>query len=216
MESLEINARTEEEAVEIALEKLGVAREEVEVVVVKKGKARFLGLGSSEETTVRVTRRQSEETVQEAVTLAKDVLEKLLSLMKVSAAVHEKETSSPEGETRIALDITGDDLGILIGRRGQTLFSLQHLIYLIVSHQMQARVPIIIDVEGYRERRQEALTQLAIRIAESVAASGQSVDLEPMPANERRIIHLALQDHSVVTTESFGEGEARKVTIKKQ
>lgn len=216
MESLEINARTEEEAVEIALEKLGVAREEVEVVVVKKGKARFLGLGSSEETTVRVTRRQSEETVQEAVTLAKDVLEKLLSLMKVSAAVHEKETSSPEGETRIALDITGDDLGILIGRRGQTLFSLQHLIYLIVSHQMQARVPIIIDVEGYRERRQEALTQLALRIAESVAASGQSVDLEPMPANERRIIHLALQDHSVVTTESVGEGEARKVTIKKQ
>lgn len=216
MESLEINARTEEEAVEIALEKLGVAREEVEVVVVKKGKARFLGLGSSEETTVRVTRRQSEETVQEAVTLAKDVLEKLLSLMKVSAAVHEKETSSPEGETRIALDITGDDLGILIGRRGQTLFSLQHLIYLIVSHQMQARVPIIIDVEGYRERRQEALTQLAIRIADSVAASGQSVDLEPMPPNERRIIHLALQDHSVVTTESVGEGEARKVTIKKQ
>lgn len=215
MESLEISAKTEEEAVEIALEKLGVAREEVEVVVVKKGKARFLGLGS-EETTIRVTRRQSEATVQEAVTLAKDVLEKLLSLMKVSATVNEKETSSPEGETRIALDITGDDLGILIGRRGQTLFSLQHLIYLIVSHQMQARVPIIIDVEGYRERRQEALTRLAIGIAESVAASGQSVDLEPMPPNERRIIHLALQDHSVVTTESVGEGEARKVTIKKQ
>jgi len=185
------------------------------VVVVKKGKARFLGLGS-EETTIRVTRRQSEATEREAVTLAKDVLEKLLSLMKVSAAVHEKEISSPEGETRIALDITGDDLGILIGRRGQTLFSLQHLIYLIVSHQMQDRVPIIIDVEGYRERRQEALTHLAIRIAESVAASGQSVDLEPMPPNERRIIHIALQDHSVVTTESVGEGEARKVTIKKQ
>lgn len=185
------------------------------MVVVKKGKARFLGLGS-EETTIRVTRRQSEATVQEAVTLAKDALERLLSLMKVSAAVHEKETSSPEGETRIALDITGDDLGILIGRRGQTLFSLQYLIYLIVGHQMQDRVPIIIDVEGYRERRQEALTRLAIGIAESVAASGQSVDLEPMPANERRIIHLALQDHSVVTTESVGEGEARKVTIKKQ
>ena len=215
MESLEISARTEEEAIEIALEKLGAAREEVEVVVVKKSKTRFLGLGS-EETTVRVTRRQSEATVQEAVTLAKDVLEKLLSLMKVSAAVHEKETISPEGETRIALDITGDDLGILIGRRGQTLFSLQYLIYLMVSHQMQDRVPIIIDVEGYRERRQEALTQLAIRIAESVEASGQSVDLEPMPPNERRIIHLALQDHSVVTTESVGEGEARKVTIKKQ
>ena len=215
MESLEISARTEEEAIEIALEKIGAAREEVEVVVVKKGKARFLGLGG-EETTVRVTRRQSEATVQEAVTLAKEILEKLLSLMKVSAAVHEKETSSPEGETRIALDITGDDLGILIGRRGQTLFSLQHLVYLIVSHQLQARVPIIIDVEGYRERRQEALTMLAVRIAESVAASGQSVDLEPMPPNERRVIHLALQDHSTVTTESVGEGEARKVTIKKQ
>lgn len=215
MESLEISARTEEEAIEIALEKIGAAREEVEVVVVKKGKARFLGLGS-EETTIRVTRRQSEATVQEATTLAKEILEKLLSLMKISATVNEKEVASSEGYAPIALDITGDDLGILIGRRGQTLFSLQHLVYLIVSHQLQARVPIIIDVEGYRERRQEALTRLAISIAESVAASGQSVDLEPMPANERRIIHLALQDHSVVTTESVGEGEARKVTIKKQ
>ncbi len=185
------------------------------MVVVKKGKARFLGLGS-EETTIRVTRRQSEATVQEATTLAKEILEKLLSLMKISATVNEKEVASSEGYAPIALDITGDDLGILIGRRGQTLFSLQHLVYLIVSHQLQARVPIIIDVEGYRERRQEALTRLAISIAESVAASGQSVDLEPMPANERRIIHLALQDHSVVTTESVGEGEARKVTIKKQ
>jgi spoIIIJ-associated protein len=215
MESLEISAKTEEEAVEIALEKLGADREEVEVVVLKRGKTRFLGLGG-EETTVRVTRRQSEETKQEAVTLAKDVLEKLLHLMKISAVVDEKEASSSEEEAPVALNITGDDLGILIGRRGQTLFSLQHIVYLIVSHQMQARVPIIIDVEGYRERRQEALTRLAIRIAESVAASGQPVDLEPMPANERRIIHLALQNHSVVTTESAGEGESRKVTIKKR
>ncbi len=215
MESLEVSAKTEEEAVEIALEKLDAAREDVEVVVIKKGKTRFLGLGG-EETTVRVTRRQSEETKQEAVTLAKEVLEKLLHLMNISAVVDEKEASSSEEEAPVALNITGDDLGILIGRRGQTLFSLQHLVYLIVSHQIQDRVPITIDVEGYRERRQEALTRLAIRIAESVAASGQPIDLEPMPANERRIIHLALQNHSAVTTESAGEGESRKVTIKKR
>jgi spoIIIJ-associated protein len=214
MESLEISAKTEEEAVEIALEKLGAAPDEVEVVVLKKGKSGFLGLGG-EEATVRVTMRPPEGTEEEdGVALAKEMLEKLLSLMKLSATVTEKQASEGEGPT--VLDITGDDLGILIGRRGQTLLSLQHLVYLMVSHRLKSRIPVVIDVEGYRQRRQETLTTLALRIAESVEASGQPADLEPMPANERRVIHLALQDHEAVTTESVGEGESRKVTIKKR
>jgi len=184
------------------------------VVVLKKGKTGFLGLGA-EDSTVRVTVRPPEGAEQDdGVALAKEMLEKLLSLMKLSATVTEKQ--APEGEGPVILDITGDDLGILIGRRGQTLFSLQHLVYLMVSHRLQSRVPVVIDVEGYRQRRQEALTRLALRTAESVEATGQPADLEPMPANERRIIHLALQDHEAVTTESVGEGESRKVTIKKR
>ena len=214
MESLETSAKTVEEAVALALEKLGASRDEVEVVVLKEGKPGFLGLGS-EEATVRVLRRQSEEERQAAIILAKEVLERLLSLMKVSASIEEKEPSE-EGRALILLEITGDDLGILIGRRGQTLSSLQYLLYLMVGHQLKARVPVTIDVAGYRERRQEALRNLAWRMAERVMATGQPVPLEPMPASERRIIHLALQDYPGVITQSIGEGEDRKVTILKQ
>lgn len=214
MESLETSAKTVEEAVALALEKLGASRDQVEVVVLKEGKPGFLGLGG-EEATVRVLRRQSEEERQAAVILAKEVLERLLSLMKVSASIEEKEPPE-EGRALIFLEITGDDLGILIGRRGQTLSSLQYLLYLMVGHQLKAHVPVTIDVAGYRERRQEALKNLAWRIAERVMATGQSVPLEPMPASERRIIHLALQDYPGVITQSIGEGEDRKVTILKQ
>ena len=213
MESLEISAKTVEEAVALALEKLGAGRDEVEVVVLKEGKPGFLGFGG-EEATVRVIRRPSEEVRQAAVILAKEVLERLLSLMKVSASIEVKETSL-EGRALISLEVTGEDLGILIGRRGQTLSSLQYIVYLIVSHQLKAHVPVAIDVAGYRERRQEALQNLAWRMAERVVATGQPMTLEPMPANERRIIHLALRDYEGVTTQSIGEGEDRKVTIKK-
>lgn len=147
--------------------------------------------------------------------MAEEVLEKLLSLMDISGTI-ERRVAESESEGMEVLDITGQNLGLLIGRRGQTLFSLQHLIYLMVSHKTKARVPVIIDVEGYRERRRESLTHLARRMAESVESSGQSVSLEPMPAFERRIVHLALQDFPGVVTESEGDGESRKVIIKKR
>lgn len=209
MESLEISAKTVEEAVELALERLGASREEVEVAVVKRGRAGFLGIGG-EEAVVRVTRRRSEETTRVAVILAKEVLERLISLMRIPATIR---VSEPSKSGAITLDISGEELGILIGRRGNTLACLQYLVYLMVSHQMKARVPVSVDVEGYRERRREALRNLAMRMAERVTETGQSVTMEPMPAGERRIIHLALRDYPGVTTQSIGEGEDRKVTI---
>jgi len=190
----------------------------VEVVVLNKGKPGFLGIGA-EEARVRVTELPSEEVDRSSVILAKEMLQGLLDLMKVSASVDLKEAFSSAAMTErasIALDISGEDLGILIGRRGQTLSSLQYLVYLMVSHQMKARVHLSIDVEGYRERRREALSNLALHMAERVKATGNSVTLEPMPASERRIIHLALQDYTGVTTQSVGEGESRKVTILRQ
>jgi spoIIIJ-associated protein len=214
MESLEISAKTVEEAVALAIEKLGASRDEVEVVVLKDGKTGFLGFGG-EEATVRVFRRHTEEVRQAAVILAKEVLEKLLSIMNVSASIEEKELSE-EGRALISLEINGDDLGILIGRRGQTLTSLQYIVYLMVGHQLKAHVPIAIDVAGYRERRQEALKNLAWRMAERVVATGQPVPLEPMPASERRTIHLSLRDYPGVITQSIGDGEERKVTIRKR
>ena len=187
------------------------------MVVLKKGKPGFLGIGA-EEATVRVTKLPSEEADPSSVILAKEMLQRLLDLMEVSASVDLKESSSSAmtGRASIALDISGEDLGILIGRRGQTLSSLQYLVYLMVSHQMRARVHLSIDVEGYRERRREALSNLALHMAERVKATGNSATLEPMPASERRIIHLALQDDTGVTTQSVGEGESRKVTILRQ
>jgi len=215
MESLEISAKTVEDAVALALKELGVPREQVEVDVLNKGKPGFLGLGA-EEARVRVTKLPAEETDRASVIMAKEMLGRLLDLMRVQASVSVRElqlSGATTGRVPIALDISGEDLGILIGRRGQTLSSLQYLVYLIVSHQVKARVHLSIDVEGYRERRQEALCNLALRMAERVKATGHSVTLEPMPARERRSIHLALQDYPGVTTHSIGEGEARKVTI---
>lgn len=217
MESVEVSAKNVEEAVELALKKLGANRDEVEVVVLKKGRPGFLGFGA-EEARVRVTRHRLEEAERASVILATEILEKLLNLMKVPASIQVKEPSSSgeiTGRAPIALDISGEDLGILIGRRGNTLSSLQYVLYLMVSHQVKARVLLSMDVEGYRERRYEALKNLALRMAERVRDTGQPVTLEPMPPSERRIIHLALQEHPEVITQSMGEGESRKVTIRR-
>jgi len=148
---------------------------------------------------------------------AKGVLETLLSLMGITALVALCTEPFVEGEesatTPITLDIKDSAPGILIGRRGQTLSCLQYIVRLIITHQRQAWAPIIIDVGGYKQRRYEALQSLAWRMAEQVKVGGVPFTLEPMPAYERRIIHLALADQPDITTQSVGEGEARKVVI---
>ncbi|MQY67634.1 MAG: KH domain-containing protein [Dehalococcoidia bacterium] len=211
MKSLETSGRTVEEAIQKALETLNLSREEVEVAVVKEGKRGILGLGA-EDAIVRVEPLASAP--ENMDDMAKEVLETLLTRMGVTASVA-CQTKPPvgDGEGVITLDVTGDDLGILIGRRGQTLSSLQYVVRLIVAHQTQARVPVVIDVEGYKQRRYEALQALAQRMAEQVKTRGRPFTLEPMLAYERRIIHLALADDPDVTTESVGEGETRKVVI---
>ena len=147
--------------------------------------------------------------------VARDVLEKVLDLMGVSASVILLgEFSGAAATGSITLNVEGDDLGILIGRRGQTLSCLQYLVRLIVGHQTEAWLPIIIDVEGYKQRRCNALQDLALRMAEQVKQKREPFTMEPMSAFDRRIIHLALADHPGVITESSGEGEARRVVIR--
>ena len=189
----------------------------MEVTVVKEGRHGILGLGA-EEARVRVRSLvgvpEKESDIAEA---AKSVLETLLARVGVVASVVSQTKPPIEGgegaSNVITLDVTGDDLGILIGRRGQTLSSLQYIVRLIVAHQEKARVAIVIDVEGYKQRRYGALQALAWRMAEQVKVRGRSFALEPMSAYERRIIHLTLADDPDVITESIGEGEARKVVI---
>ena len=216
MKSLEISAKTVEEAIHRALEQLGVGREEVEVTVLKEGRAGILGLGA-EEAKIRVRllvpMSEKQNDIAEA---AKGVLEALLTRMGVAASIvpQAKPSVEEEGSTApITFDIKGDDLGILIGRRGQTLSCLQYIVRLIVAQQTKAWMPIVIDVEGYRRRRYEALQALAWRMAEQVKSRQAPVNLEPMSAYERRIVHITLADHPDVTTQSSGVGEARRVVI---
>ncbi len=119
--------------------------------------------------------------------------------------------TTPSGN--LVFNLEGEDAGLLIGRRGETLASLQFLVNFILSRKLKGRVSVVIDVEGYKQRRDEALKALASRMAEKVVATGRPVTLEPMPARERRIVHMALSDHPKVSTESVGQGEARKVTL---
>ena len=214
MESLEMSAKTVEEAIQLALERLNVGRNEVEVTVIKEGKPGILGLGG-EEAVVSVTPLAAPAEEGDIAQRAKDVLEKLLAAMGVEASVVVEAAPGVGGETAptVTLDIRGDDLGILIGRRGQTLTSLQYMVRLILAHQMKAWLPVIIDVEGYKQRRYMSLQNLAWRLAEQVQANEAPFTLEPMPAYERRIIHLTLAEHPSVTTYSIGVGEGRKVVI---
>ncbi len=190
----------------------------MEVTVVKKGKHGILGLGAGE-AVVRVQPLESapeepDSAPEKMDEIAKEALEALLSRMGIEASVACQTKPQPGGgEEVIVLDVSGNDLGILIGRRGQTLSSLQYVVRLVVAHQAQTKVPIVIDVEGYKQRRYEALQALAHRMAEQVKTRGRPFTLEPMLAYERRIIHLALADDPDVTTESVGEGESRKVVI---
>ena len=147
------------------------------------------------------------------------VLETLLERMGIEASVElqgEPAGSEEKPGEQLTFDVMGDDLGILIGRRGQTLASLQFMVRLIVSHQTKKWVPIVVDIESYRRRRSEKLEALAERLAEQVRERGRPFTLRPMLPYERRIIHLALADYPNVTTESIGEGESRRVVIRPQ
>ena len=216
-EKLEISAKTVEEAIQRALEQLGVSREEVEVTVLKEGKSGILGMGA-EEAKIRVRPLISTDKKKtDIVEMAKSIVEALLAKLEMVASVTVKALPSAEGSDEanapITFDVTGDDLGILIGRHGQTLASLQYIARIIVAHQTKSWLPIIIDIEGYKQRRYEALQALARRIAEQVKTRRAPFTLKPMPAYERRIIHLTLADHPDVITESTDVGEARRVVI---
>ena len=147
--------------------------------------------------------------------VAHDTVAELLEKMKVRATVSASYVEDDEfrGQKPILVNINGDDLSILIGRKAETLNALQYITSLIVGKELGRSIPLSIDVEGYRNRRQKQLKQLAHRIAEQVAQTNRSQALEPMPANERRLIHIELRDDPNVYTESAGEGERRKVVI---
>jgi len=148
--------------------------------------------------------------------VARGVLLELLALMGVERAqvdVRRAEPSEDEEESPLVLNVHGPATEVLVGHRGKTLAALQRITRLIVGREMANRVWLVLDVDGFKARREKSLRRLAQRMAEQAVRTNRTAVLEPMPPHERRIIHLALRDHPRVTTQSIGEGERRKVTI---
>lgn len=151
----------------------------------------------------------------EEARVAVETLQELLSKMEIEATVTANyvEAADESEEGPLVLQVTGRDLGSLIGRRGETLSSLQYITRLIVSRELQRRANLVVDVEHYKARREKRLRSLALRMAKQATQRDRTVTLEPMPAYERRIIHLSLRERTDVFTQSVGEGDSRKVTI---
>jgi|SRR5271157_3825595 len=226
--TLEVIAPTVEEAIAQGLADLGLTQEAVDVEVLDPGSRGLLGIGSRQ-VRVRLTIKPAgpshpaEGAPASAATssgddpvldLARRTVIELLSKMKIPATVEVKYgTADEEGNLPVQVDIHGNDLGVLIGRRAEILNALQYVVNLIVSKQVEHWVQIVVDVEGYRARRDRQLRQMAHRMADQALKTGRRQVLEPMSASERRIIHLELRDHPEVTTQSVGEEPARKVTI---
>jgi spoIIIJ-associated protein len=156
-----------------------------------------------------------DEEADEPLRVSEEILRELLERMGVDATVQARwgEAADEDSHRPVLVDVHGNDLSILIGHRGETLAALQYITRLIAGKELQQPAPILIDVEGYRARRETQLRQLARRMAEQAIEQGRTMALEPMPANERRIIHIELREHADVSTESVGEGDHRKVTI---
>jgi spoIIIJ-associated protein len=236
---VEVSARSVDEAVQQALDQLGLSRQQVEIEVIKQGSRGLLGL-LSEDAVVRVSAKAppSAEVVSEPIAaveepemppapvpaaeedevarLGADVLQTLMRYLGLRVQVL-REDAVLMSQTRpdiVRLNIQGEELGVLIGRRGETLRDLQYLTCLLVSRRLQRWPNLIVDVEDYKSRREQSLIDLARRMADQVRKTAQPVDLEPMPAHERRIVHLALRDHPDVFTESHGQDDKRRVAIR--
>jgi spoIIIJ-associated protein len=190
--------------------------DEVEITVLNGGRGGILGLGA-EDARISVKLLKPEKgNVDEEVTEATSVLEKILSLLGVQATIEiaASPLANEDGEVPpVVLNIIGEDAGSLIGRRGQTLDSLQYLVRLITTKQTRPKTPVMIDIQGYKQRHYEDLRIMALNVAAQVKAHKSSIRLEPMSPFERRIVHMALADDPEVATESTGEGEMRKVVV---
>ncbi|RJQ37069.1 MAG: KH domain-containing protein [Dehalococcoidia bacterium] len=210
MRHLEVSARTVEEAVQKALAELGVSREEVAITVLEEP-----GDDSSVDARISVSLPEPGEAVPSAPTTAeitvtaREILEDLLRRLELEASVEAEEVEGGQ----ILLSVQGDDLGILIGRRGQTLAALQYLVRTIISHRLKVKAPLTIDVEGYRQRRIESLQSIARHLADQVVSRREAYMMRPMTPYERRIIHLELAEDPDVTTHSIGTGDGRRVVI---
>lgn len=206
MKSIEVVARTVEEAIAEALRELQVERDDVEVTILEEGNKGFLGILGSKQAKVRVEKKVPEYEVK--LEKALEFMGELFGHMGLNPTI-----TGQADEESVNLHIEGDDLGILIGRRGQTLDSLQYITSLAVNRQGGEWIRINLDIGDYRAKREESLRSLAQRAAMKVESSGRRVALDAMNAAERRIVHQELQEFGGVTTQSEGQEPYRRVII---
>lgn len=239
---VEVTGETVEEAVQTGLSQLGVGPNDVLVEVMEEPTRGVFGIGAKPaRVRLKLLRTvEQDEPVEADESLADDldadiievadgqdmsslsdgevakqVLAEILDTMELSGEIEvmRADASQPGEQAPWLVNVEGEQLNVLIGRRGETLASLQYIVRLIVSRRIQRRANVVVDVSGYKSRRSDRLEQLAMRMADEAVKQERTISLEPMPPNERRIVHLTLRDRQDVITESTGEGDSRKVTI---
>ena len=224
IKTLEKTGRTEDEAIAAALAELGLDRDDVSVEIIERAKSGFLGIGASP-AVIRVSYEAEDEVVEETVTAAEaeaEVLDEnadyaairkfltgLLERMGVKAQIE----ISPRDNGGINVNLSGNGMGAIIGRRGETLDAIQHLTNYVVNRGSEKHLHISVDAESYRSKREESLTRLAEKMAEKAIKYKRSMALEPMNSYERHVIHTALQNYEGVTTGSTGVEPNRRVVV---
>jgi len=201
--SIEVSGRTEDEAIETALEQLGLTRDDVSVEIVERAKTGFLGLKNTP-AVVKVIYEAKEDRTERVEAF----LTGLLDRMEIEA---DMEVS--EGNGSISVTLTGKDPGALIGRRGETLDAIQHLTNYVINRGSSGRVRVNLDAENYRQRRNETLESLAARTAGKVMKYRRNMTLDPMNAYERHVIHTALQSYENISTYSVGSEPNRRIVV---
>jgi len=202
-QTVEKKGKNVDEAIKAALDELGCDIEDVSIEIVEEASKRLLGFMGNKPAVVKVSMREKPELE------ARKVVEDLLQRMKIDYQIEKVEWDN--GVTRI--NIVGNDMGLLIGRKGETLNALQFIAGLMLNRKREEKIRIVLDVEDYRKKREQSLESLAIRLSEKVKQSQKNVIMRPMSSQERRIVHTVLQEDPQLVTYSMGEEPNRKVVI---
>ena len=204
MDMIEVSAKTVSDAITEACQKLGVTSDKLDYQVVEEGSSGFLGIGAKPAVIKAAVKKSSVEEVARA--FLNDVFQAMNMEVVIDIKYNEEEKS-------MDIELSGNEMGVLIGKRGQTLDSLQYLASLVANKGEEEYVRVKVDTENYRQRRKDTLENLAKNIASKVRRTGRAVVLEPMNPYERRVIHSALQNDKYVTTHSEGEEPFRRVVV---
>jgi spoIIIJ-associated protein len=214
MTEYEFEGKTTEEAIQVASRELAIPEEDLSIDIIEPGSGGIFGLVGGKKAKIKVVieadeqDEYTEDETDDGIQLAKDALENILARIPVEASVQ-----AEPNDGKIILDIDGDKSGLLIGRKGKTLDALQFIVNKIVNKAMERKMHVVVDSENYRKRREESLTQLALKIGDKAKRIKKPVATNPLNPHDRRIIHLTLKEDDALDTKSRGDGLLKKVLV---